>query len=99
MKVRLLAAALMAGVALTAHAGEAKAADHKTHAAVGVVKKLDAKAGVATIAHEPVKSANMPAMTMDFKADKAALGKLGEGKKVEFEFMEHGKDYVITKVK
>jgi Cu/Ag efflux protein CusF len=64
------------------------------------VKKLDAKAGVATIAHEPVKAANMPAMTMDFKVqDKAALGKLGEGKKVEFEFAEHGKDYVITKVK
>ena len=104
MKVSLLAAALMAGVALTAHAGEAgKAAmpaDHKTHAAVGVVKKLDAKAGVATIAHEPVKAANMPAMTMDFKVqDKAALSKLGEGKKVEFEFAEHGKDYVITKVK
>jgi Cu(I)/Ag(I) efflux system protein CusF len=109
MKVSLLAAALMAGVALTAHAGEAgkdakaSASDHKAHAmhnAVGVVKKLDAKAGVATIAHEPVKTANMPAMTMDFKVqDKAALGKLAAGKKVEFEFAEHGKDYVITKVK
>jgi Cu(I)/Ag(I) efflux system protein CusF len=47
-----------------------------------------------------VKAANMPAMTMDFKVqDKAALGKLAEGKKVQFEFAEHGKDYVITRVK
>jgi Cu/Ag efflux protein CusF len=39
-------------------------------------------------------------MTMPFKVqDKAALDKLGEGKKVEFEFEERGKDYVITRVK
>jgi Cu(I)/Ag(I) efflux system periplasmic protein CusF len=105
MKSRILAVALMAGVAF-AYAGEPgkdTKADHKGHAmhsATGVVKKLDAKAGMATIAHEPVKAANMPAMTMDFKVtDKAALAKLGEGKKVEFEFEERGKDYVITKVK
>ena len=95
MKARILAVALMAGVAF-AYAGEASkdakapAADqraHAMHSATGVVKKLDAKAGMATIAHEPVKAANMPAMTMDFKVtDKAALAKLGEGKKVEFEF-------------
>jgi Cu/Ag efflux protein CusF len=103
MKRSLIAVALMAGVAF-AYAGEAgKDKDHtghSTHTAVGVVKKLDAKAGIATIAHEAVKGANMPAMTMDFKVqDKAALSKLGEGKKVQFEFAEHGKDYVITRVK
>jgi Cu(I)/Ag(I) efflux system protein CusF len=108
MKGKLLAVALMMGVA-SAYAGEASkdakapASDHKGHVmhkAVGVVKKVDAKAGVATIAHEPVKSANMPAMTMDFKVqDKAALGKLSQGKKVEFEFEERGKDYIIHTVK
>ena len=108
MKARILAVALMACSAFV-YAGEASkdkaaASDHKghgTHNAVGVVKKVDAKAGVATIVHEPLKAANMPtSMTMDFKVqDKAMLGKLGEGKKVEFEFMQHGSDYVITRVK
>jgi Cu(I)/Ag(I) efflux system protein CusF len=109
MKARILAVALMACAAF-AYAGEASkdakapAGDHKghgTHNAVGVVKKVDAKAGTATIVHEPLKAANMPsAMTMDFKVeDKALLAKLAEGKKVEFEFMQHGADYVITRVK
>ena len=41
-----------------------------------------------------------PAMTMTFKvADKALLGKLAEGRKVEFAFEQRGKDYVITGVK
>ena len=108
MKAKLLAVALMAGAAFL-YAGEAvrdasaATQDHKpkgVHSAVGVVKKLDAKTGTATIAHEPVKDLKWPAMTMPFKVqDKAALDKLGEGKKVEFEFEERGKDYVITRVK
>jgi Cu(I)/Ag(I) efflux system periplasmic protein CusF len=108
MRARILAVALMVGVGF-AYAGEsgkdakAPAADHKpqgVHAAVGIVKKLDAKAGTATIAHEPVKELKWPAMTMPFKVqDKASLDKLGEGRKVEFEFEQRGKDYVITRVK
>jgi len=31
--------------------------------------------------------------------DKMLLDKLAVGKKVEFEFVQHGKDYVITSVK
>ncbi len=39
-------------------------------------------------------------MTMGFKvADKSLLDKLTEGKKVEVEFKQMGKDYVITSVK
>lgn len=63
------------------------------HKAMGTVKKVDAKAGVVTLAHEPVKSMNWPAMTMGFKVkDKMLLDKLGDGKKVEFEFMQDDKD-------
>ena len=48
----------------------------------------------------PVKSMKWPAMTMTFKVkDKAMLDKLGAGKKVEVEFEQRGKDYVITSVK
>ena len=70
------------------------------HKATGVVKKVDPKAGTVTLAHEPVKSLNWPAMTMGFTVkDKALLDKLATGKKVEFEFVQQGKDYVITSVK
>ena len=69
------------------------------HKATGVVKKVDAKAVTVTIDHEPVKTMSWPAMSMTFKVkDKAALAKLGEGKKAEFEFVQEGKDYVVTKV-
>ena len=70
------------------------------HKATGVVKKVDPKSGTATLAHDPVKSLNWSAMTMTFAVkDKAMLDKLQPGKKVEVEFIQQGKDYVITGVK
>jgi Cu(I)/Ag(I) efflux system protein CusF len=70
------------------------------HKATGVVKKVDPKSGSVTLAHDPVKSLNWPAMTMGFQVkDKMLLDKLAVGKKVEFEFVQQGKDYVITLVK
>jgi Cu(I)/Ag(I) efflux system protein CusF len=70
------------------------------HKAVGVVKKIDTKAATVTIAHEPVKSMNWPAMNMTFQVqDKSMLDKLAEGKKVEVEFEQRGQDYVITSAK
>lgn len=71
-----------------------------THKATGVVKKTDPKAGTVTLAHDPVKSLNWPAMTMSFDVkDKTLLDKLQAGKKVEFEFMQEGKKNIITGVK
>ena len=83
---------------LAAYAGAAAAQDHGDHSAhaaapaagsvegVGVVKKIDAKAGSVTIAHDPIKALNWPAMTMPFKvADKAVLGKMKPGAKVRFQ--------------
>ena len=71
-----------------------------THQATGVVKKVDPKSGTVTLAHEPIKSLNWSAMTMGFQVrDKTLLDKLQAGKKVEFEFVQQGKDYVITGVK
>lgn len=50
------------------------------------MKKIDAKAGSVTIAHDPIKALNWPAMTMPFKvADKAVLGKMKPGAKVRFQ--------------
>ena len=76
------------------------AATQSAHTAVARVKKVDATAGTVTLAHEPVKSLNWPAMTMGFKVtDRSLLDKLAEGKKVEVEFKQVGKDYVIISVK
>ena len=69
------------------------------HKGVGVVKKVDAKAGTVTLDHEPIKSMNWSAMTMSFVVkDKKLLEKLKDGKKVEFEFVQQGKDNVLTAV-
>ena len=71
-----------------------------THTAKGMVKKIDAKSGTVTLDHEPVKSMSWPSMTMDFKVkEKAVMEKLSAGRKVEFDFEQRGKEYVITKVK
>ena len=81
--------------------GKKPAAGTQTaHKATGVVKKVDPKAGTVTLAHDPVKSLNWPAMTMGFTVkDKALLDKLQADKKIEFEFVQQGNDYVITFVK
>ncbi len=75
---------------------EAKA----THKATGVVMKVDPKAGVVTLAHEAVNSMSWPPMTMGFMVnDKMLFDKLIVGKKVNFEFVQDTKGYVVTAVK
>lgn len=79
---------------------KAAAADKIIHKATATVKKVNAQNGVVTLAHGPVNSLNWPAMEMGFKVkDKALLKKLGEGKKVNVEFVQEGNDYVVTSVK
>jgi len=70
------------------------------HQATGVVKSVDRSKGTATLAHGPVASLKWPAMTMSFAVkDKVMLDKLPANKKVEFEFVQQGKAYMITAVK
>lgn len=72
----------------------------KTYKAVGTVKKIDQAAGRVTLAHEAIPSLKWPAMTMGFAVkDKALFGKLAPEKKIEFEFVQQGRDYVVTSVK
>lgn len=113
MKAVLIAVAFATSAGI-AYAGEMKGMDMKDmspsqmakdakpakHSAKGTVKSSDAKAGTVTLDHEAVKSLSWPAMTMTFKVqDKALMDKLGQGKKVEVEFEQRGKDYVITSAK
>ena len=80
--------------------GADKKSEGKTHKGVGTVKKIDPAGGKVTIAHGPIQTMNWPAMNMTFTVkDKALLGKFSQDKKVEFEFVQQGSDYVITSVK
>ena len=85
---------------LSFSAGAPALAQTTSHKATGVVKSVDQAKGSVMLAHDPVPSLKWPAMTMPFLVkDKPLLDKLQPGKKVEFEFTQQGKDYVITTVK
>ena len=72
----------------------------ETHKGKGVVKSVDAAKGTVMLSHDPIQSLKWPAMTMGFKAkDKAMLDNLKPGAKVEFSFVQSGKDYVIIDIK
>lgn len=109
-----LALALSASTLATAQSGSMKDMDMKgmdnkpqthdskamTHQMNAVVKAVDRGDSKVTLAHEPVKSLNWPAMTMKFSVrDKTLLDKLPVGQKVEAEFVQQGSGYVITAVK
>ena len=80
--------------------GKDKKSEGKVHKGTGTVKKLDPADGKVTIAHGPIPTMKWPAMNMTFTVkDKALLDKLSDGKKVEFQFVQQGSDYVITSVK
>jgi Cu(I)/Ag(I) efflux system periplasmic protein CusF len=72
----------------------------QSHKGTGVVKSLDADKGTVMLAHDPIASLRWPSMTMKFIArDKKMLEKLKPGQKVEFEFIQQDKDYVLTRLK
>jgi len=80
--------------------GADKKAEVQSHKGVGTVKKVDSAGGKVTIAHGPIPTMKWPAMNMTFTVkDKAMLGKFSQDKKVEFEFVDQGSNYVITSVK
>ena len=68
------------------------------HKASGVVTRVDKDK--VSIRHDPVPSLNWPSMTMAFKVkDKALMDKMKKGEKVDFDFVQEGRDYVVTAVK
>ena len=74
-----------------------KEAKGSVHKATGVVTKVDKDQ--VTIKHGPVQSMSWPAMSMTFNVkQKSLLDKLAKDKKVDFEFVQEGRDYVVTGV-
>jgi Cu(I)/Ag(I) efflux system protein CusF len=75
-----------------------KKAEGQIHKGTGVVTKVEKDK--VTIKHEPIKSLKWPTMTMAFTVkDKAMLDKVAKHKKVEFEFVQQGQQFVITSIK
>src|SRR5688572_22006228 len=90
----LLASAALASTAAAqghdahgAHAAPAAAASGVVES-TGVVRAVDAKKGVVTIDHPPIKALNWGAMTMAFKADPALLKGVSRGSKVVFQLKD-----------
>lgn len=90
MKYALTALALfgLATPALAQHEGHGGHAPAAAAAGgikgTGVVKAVNAKAGVIKIHHAPIPALKWPAMTMDFKAAPAVLAAAKVGKSVTF---------------
>ncbi len=69
------------------------------HRGAGTVRKIDAAKGMVTLAHGPIASLNWPAMTMSFKLKDEALAKgIKAGDAVDFELVQSGGDYVVTRL-
>lgn len=70
------------------------------HTTSAVVKAVDPANKKVTLAHEPIKTLQWPAMTMAFSVnDKALFDKLVVGKKINVEFTQQGPAYVVSAVK
>jgi Cu/Ag efflux protein CusF len=103
---RALVGAVLAGSAIAG----AQTTDHSHHAPAspaaaqtldfseGEVRKLDLDTGKVTLKHGPIKSLDMPPMTMVFNADKALLTPLKVGDKVRFKVVHEGGKYVVTAI-
>ena len=65
----------------------------------GEVRKVDKDAGKITLKHGPIKSLDMPPMTMVFQVkDRAFLDKVKAGDKVKFTAEEKAGAYVVTSI-
>ena len=69
----------------------------QAHRGAGTVKSVDLGKGTVTIAHGPIASMNWPAMTMTFKIkDAKILESVKPGQTIVFQFIQQGRDYVVT---
>lgn len=65
----------------------------------GTVVSANAEAGSVILKHEPIPALDWPMMTMQFTVkNKAQLGMLKKGDKVEFQLEQSGQEYVISDI-
>ena len=79
------------------HGGASAPAAADTKLADGTVKKIDKSAGKLTIAHGPLESLGMPAMTMVFRAaEPGMLDQVKAGDKIRFAVEKVGGALTVT---
>lgn len=73
---------------------------HGAEMAEGEIRKVSKDTGKLTIKHGPIKSMDMPPMTMVFTAkDPAMLDKVAVGDKIRFVVVEQGGQMVVTELR
>ena len=79
------------------HGGASAPAAADTKLADGTVKKIDKSAGKLTIAHGPLESLGMPAMTMVFRAARPSLlDQVKVGDRIRFAVEKVGGALTVT---
>lgn len=72
---------------------------HSAEMAEGEIRKISKDTGKLTIKHGPIKSMDMPPMTMVFTAkDPAMLDKVAVGDKVRFVVVDEGGKMLVTDI-
>jgi Cu(I)/Ag(I) efflux system protein CusF len=97
LAVALPAAAQTTAPAATAPMSGMSGMTHSADMAEGEIRKVSKDTGKLTIKHGPIKSMDMPPMTMVFTAkDPAMLDKVAVGDKVRFVVVDQGGQMVVT---
>ena len=96
----MFAAVLPASAQQSPGAAPAKAEAGAPSLADAEVRRIDKDAGKITLKHGPIKSLDMPPMTMVFQVqDKALLDKVKAGDKVKFTAIQSaGGAYTVTSI-
>ena len=72
---------------------------HSADMAEGEIRKVSKDTGKLTIKHGPIKSLDMPPMTMVFTAkNPALLDKVAVGDKVRFSVVDEGGQMLVTDI-
>lgn len=80
-------------------AGQEAAAPASSELVDGEVRKVDKSSGKLTIKHGPIKSLDMPSMTMVYPVrDAAMLDQVQAGDKVRFRAENQGGKFVVTEI-
>ncbi len=110
MNVRHIMLALILCTGLTPLAAFPESTEHDAHhvaspagaanaLSTGEVRKVDLEGKKITIRHGPLDNLGMPAMTMVFRVDDAALlGNVKAGDKVRFRAENRGNALVVTRL-
>ena len=100
----IIAAAVFSGTfplasLATSHTPAPAHAEHHGASAEGEVRRIDKEQKKLTIRHGPIANLDMPAMTMVFQVqDAAVLDQVKVGDKIRFNAEKVGGSYTVTRV-